>query len=256
MKRSILAVSLALVCLSACEKQTTENIQLDLGYDFFPLQVGKYWEYQVDSILFVPDVSGTRLDSSRTWIREEIITQRLNNAGDTIYQAERYERKDTTHPWQIRRVFILQRTNNQALREEDNLRLIKLIFPLRSGQRWNSLRFIDPTLRQEVAGQSMAIFKDWETRTEAVSEPFAGQYANYQTVTTIQYADHRLLTELRVVQERYAKGIGLVERTWEIMDTQCTTCCGSLGDVRCQTLPWKEKAERGFVLKQQLIAHN
>jgi hypothetical protein len=52
--------------------------------------------------------------------------------------------------------------------------------------------------------------------------------------------------ERRYALEKYARGVGLIYKEYEILDSQCSTC----------TEPWSEKAEKGFILKQTLIEYN
>ena len=55
----------------ACESEV-EEVDIDFGYDYFPLEVGRSWYYQVDSVIYDPSLGGTDVDSSRTFVRETI----------------------------------------------------------------------------------------------------------------------------------------------------------------------------------------
>jgi hypothetical protein len=55
------------------------------------------------------------------------------------------------------------------------------------------------------------------------------------------------------VQEKYARNIGLVERTDTILDSRCI----DLGDfTECLGKPWLEHAGKGYILSQIMIDHN
>lgn len=240
--------------IAACEEKTEAPI--DLQYDYFPLAVGKYWVYQVDSILFVPTFGTTRLDSATNFIKEEIIESFVDNAGDTIYRVERLERKNNAESWQIKKVFAIQRSRTQAIQTEDNLRFIKLVFPLQEGKNWNSTAFPTEGLTIPIASQQIEIFNHWESEATAIGEPLQVGSFNFDKTATIFYANETTITtEYRVAAEVYAKGIGLVKRDWSILDTQCKVCCNG-PSAMCVQLPWEKKAEKGFILKQILIAHN
>ncbi len=251
-----LAVFLLFFCfcvmnIAACEEKTEAPI--DFKYDYFPLAVGKYWVYQVDSVLFVPTSGTTRLDSATNFIKEEIIASFIDNVGDTIYSVERFERARDTEPWQFKKVFTIHQNRTQVIQTEDNLPLIKLVFPLQEGKRWNSTVFLPDVnnFNIDIAKQSVAIFKHWEAEAAAVDKPLQIGSFNFEETATISYADETTVTiEYRVVKEIYAKGIGLVKRDWSILDAP--NCDNSA----CINAAWEKKAKRGFILKQILIAHN
>jgi len=54
--------------------------------------------------------------------------------------------------------------------------------------------------------------------------------------------------ELRLSYERYARGVGLIEREMRILDTQCIEACS--------TKTWAEKAEKGFIVRQKIRDYN
>jgi hypothetical protein len=237
--RGLAVVGLLLMISCSNEK---EELNTTANYDYFPLETGKYWVYEVDSTVYF---DRTRRVSSKTWVREQITDFFINNTGDTVYRVDRYERKDPAQPWEIRQVVSLLRNARQAIRTENNLPLIKLVFPLRNYSRWNSAALTDPNLTV-TAGNRIALFKLWETKVESLDEPMTLDNKIFPETATISYADRDALIEYRFVKESYAKGVGLLRREWWILDSQCNTC----------PPPWEAKAESGFILKQQLIEHN
>ena len=61
---------LALLLLFSCTQNTEEADTSMFGYEYFPLQTGKTWIYQSDSIIY--SRGGTQIDTFRSLIREEI----------------------------------------------------------------------------------------------------------------------------------------------------------------------------------------
>lgn len=242
---------LLLAVLAACDRET-ETIETDLGQEYFPLQLGRVWEYQVDSIIFDPEGSGVAMDSTRSWIREEIIGLYVDAAGDTIFRTERYVRSDTTDNWQISKVLAFNKNIRQAIRTEDNLRFVKMAFPLKKGGRWNGNQYIDQALRVTVAGEVIHIFKDWQSEVLDQADTWSNGIRSFDDVALISHADSENLIEYRFVQEAYARHIGLIYAEMRILDTQCQACCNS-NFAQCSNLPWTQKAEKGFIIKQRLI---
>ena len=65
---------------------------------------------------------------------------------------------------------------------------------------------------------------------------------------TIQPLYHVTPPEFKLSEEKYAKGVGLIYRAMKILDTQCI--------IDCQFLEWEDKAEKGYILTQQIIDYN
>jgi hypothetical protein len=254
MRIATLLLLAAALLWHGCGKHETEPIELDFGYEYFPLEVGRVWEYAIDSILYRSVGGSIVADSSRTYAREVVMDTLHDNTGQPLYRVERYERRSEAQPWQIAQVVTLARSERQAFRTEDNLRFIKLAFPLREGDSWDGNVFFNPDFAVLVAGENIRMFNSWSYRVLEAGVPLQLGSLSFAETATVQNADSRLnILELRVATEQYAKGVGLVSRQLDIFDTQCRICCnGDTGDA-CQNLPWEAKAEKGFSLRQRLI---
>ncbi len=236
----------------AC-KEETDQINIDFGYEYFPLEIGKYWVYQLDSIVYDPVAGGTATDSSTLFLKEEITVTFTDNSGDTWYKLERFTRRTPAEPWTVKDVVAMRRTERQALRLESNLEFVKMIFPLKKGTTWDGNQFFETTLAVSVADEPIRMFEFWEHRLVDLGTSYQLNNFSFSEVATISLADFDSgTTTLRSVEERYAKSVGLIERTLFILDTQCEVCCNR-NTVACADLPWQTKAEAGFVLKQRLI---
>lgn len=257
--RSVFLILISSLCFS-CNKSKTEGPVIDdYGYDYFPLEVGRSWEYEVDSIIYDPAVGGTAVDSFRTFIRETITGTLPDNAGQALYRVERYFRRNDTLPWQVEKVFTLSRDEQRASRTEDNLRFTKLVFPVKAGKSWDGNAYFDDTRPVFVAGESVAMFKNWQYRILEAGVPATVGDMDFDDVAAVQNADNRYLNnflELRLATEQYARGVGLISREVHIWDTSCQVCCGgSTEDGVCQSLPWEERVEKGFSIRQRLIRY-
>lgn len=249
---SFLPVYLVVLSLffQSCRKSETEDLTTDFGYQYFPLETGLEYIYRVDSIVFREGVDRVLADTNRIFFRE-LITDSLP---DRTFRIERYESLTAEGPWRIAKVFTAARTDRQAFRIEDNLRFVKLIFPLREGVQWDGNRFLPGIINFEGSSRDVNIFKEWNYRVSAVEVPETVAGQSYPAVTTIQQADFETNIDLRRAVEKYAKNVGLVSREWFILDTQCQFCCnGDIGET-CRSTPWDERAETGFILRQELLS--
>ena len=246
----LLFLSFLVLAIFACKK-TPDNYQLpEEGFEYYPLEIGKYHIYEVDSVIFDPQSGGTLVRENKIFIKEEIIDTLRDNEDKLAYKIERFERASDTLPWQISSVFTaaLHEENRQALRTEDNFRFIKMIFPVQNFKNWDGNVHFDEQATIQVEGETLQMFKAWAYRMDNVGAPDTLGVFNFDETLNINQADSENAIELRIAFEKYAKGIGLYYRELWILDTQCIEDC--VGQI------WEEKAEKGFILKQKLIEHN
>jgi hypothetical protein len=238
-------------------KKTEDPFKIDdYGYEYFPLTVGKFIEYEVDSMVYSL-LTDSLIVESKTYVREEVIDTLFDNLGNTLYKIERFERKDSTAPWQVEKVLTQSINENRAFRTEDNLRFIPLVFPIRENKSWDGNVFIDEFRTISVNGEPIDMFKEWNShRMRNTEEPDSVGIFNFDetlTVTASNSSDNPLFT--RRWTEKYALNIGLVYRELFMLDSQCENCCG--GDlVQCQSVPWEDRAEKGFILRQVITGYN
>jgi len=248
---SLLAATVLLVY--SCNKRETEPLDLDWGYEYYPLQVGQIREFAVDSIIFDPAASGTQIDTNSWFIKESVTDTFPGQDGLTWYRIERVQRQSDGEPWQIGKVYAAARSKQQAYRTEENLRFIVMTFPLQANETWNGNAFFSNTTSVEVAGEQLKMFKDWgDSRTVSLAEPFEVGELSFENVCSIQLVNSENLVEYRQAKEHYAKDIGLVYRELHILDTQCEVCC-NFDYAVCPTINWGQKAEKGFILRQRLL---
>ena len=249
MRNPFLLLSLLFALLmAACQsEQKLEEYQLNAGYDYFPLVVGKYLTYQIDSTIYDPSASGTNKISTRIFAKEIVTDTFRDNLSQLNYKIERFERRADTLPWAIKDVWVAALTNQQAIRTEENIKFIKIIFPTKKGNSWDGNAFIDPNLSVQIAEESVQMFKNWNYRTLTVDQPATINGKLYPKVMTIEQANNENLIELRQSSEKYARGVGLVSRSMRILDTQ---------KINQGSTAWALKAERGFEIEQILIDNN
>ena len=240
---------------TGCSSNETEEFSVDFGYDYFPLEMGKFRIYALDSVVFDPGLQQTIVDSSFILVREVVADTFLDNTGQVNFRIERSERAAATEPWRNTETLVLSRDDSRAMFTEDNLRFIKMTFPLKVGNAWDGNAFFDPQVVTPVAGETIQMFKDWSYEVLSVTDRAEWDNQSFADVLTLQLADNENLIELRRGKEQYAMGIGLIYRELYILDTQCKVCCN--GDfTSCEPLPWEEKAEKGFILRKRLIEFN
>ena len=255
MSRKKIWIFLCFTMTLACRSELAEPLDDSIyGYEYYPLEVGKFRIYEVDSIQF--DLGSNDLpiqDSARYYVREEIVEKFVDQTDEDIYRLERYRSVSPEGPWSIQDVITQSRSTNQSFYTENNLRLINLTFPVEKGTRWDGSAFIKDDIIVFIRGEALEMFKGWEYEVLSVDSTETVGDNTYDAVATIQQADSDNIIELRYAQEKYAKGIGLVRRERRILDSYCKYI-GT--NENCFGKPWRDIAGRGFILRETLVDHN
>jgi len=246
-KYAIIFGIIALTNFVACNNNIDTTEEFDFGYDYHPLEVGKYIDYQIDSIIFDPVDSRIVRDTSSVLVREIIVDSYKADDDQEIFVIERLERETNKEDWRFKSNYATYRTDFQLFRTEENLTFLKMIFPLTRGNNWEGINF-DKTKIVNIAGENIEMFKNWSTIITGVNEPLNIGNFSFDEVTTIQLARDTNAIELRSAYEQYAKGIGLVYRELSILNTQNIAVDDDV--------LWEDKAEEGFLLYQRIIDHN
>ncbi len=213
--------------------------------DFFPLAIGQERIYELDSIVF--DLNAPQRVDTAHFFWKEVVSDTFRDAAEGLwYSVQRYRRDADTLPWAFVESLAAAQDAGRALWQEDNLRFIKLVFPFDEFTFWDGNAYIPQGVNIVVGGETLQAFDNWNYRIESLAEADTIQNRIYGQVVKVREAEDENLISLRQAESYYARGIGLVWRSWSILDTQQLD-----GEV-----PWEEKAEKGFILRQWLIETN
>ncbi|MGB0390981.1 MAG: hypothetical protein ACPGD5_05395 [Salibacteraceae bacterium] len=123
-----------LVCFvfGSCTK--TEYKEIDFGYDYYPISVNDYKTFTVDCLVYNDFTLTT--DTFNFFIKDLVKSKKLDEGGRTVYRIERY-RKDNQTDWEIQKVWTSVFEGQFVEEQFDNIRTVKLAFPVRSGYSWD-----------------------------------------------------------------------------------------------------------------------
>lgn len=249
----LLPLMYVLFLAASCEEETADPIDFSADLAYFPLQLNQPLYYAVDSIVLFNTVGGIVYDTAKLEVRETLVETFTGGDGATLYRGERWQRDDAGSPWIFSQTYTLRSENNTAIRSEDNLAFTKLVFPIRRGRSWDGNTAFDPTRDLVIGGEFVDVFNGWEYRydtTESAVTLSTG--LQFENTVLVAQAEVENLIDRRIAFERYAPGVGLIERFIDARATQCRSCC-NLDFQRCNDLSWDEKAEKGFIIKQTLL---
>jgi hypothetical protein len=239
---------------AGCEEEVFEPQIDDLLERYYPLELNRPVVYTVDSIVLTNTVNGVVYDTAHLFAREILVDTFTGADGQLMYRGERYDRRTEAEPYVFRQTFTVTEEGGRILRNEDNLTFVKLVQPIRQGTRWDPHVFFDVSRDIEVGGELLDVYNYWSARyIETPDSVMLPAVVNADSVITVQLADETdNAVEYRLAYERYAAGIGLIERFVDARYTQCNVCCGGFGG-QCSTTSWDEKAEKGYIIHQSFL---
>ncbi|MFI5172261.1 MAG: hypothetical protein ACHQFW_07710 [Chitinophagales bacterium] len=220
--------------------------EIKTPFDYYPLEIGKYITYAVDSIQYF--TIGT-IDSSHYEVKELLVDTFYDNDGRLNYRVERSARLNDTMPWIIQNEWSVLATENQIQKIENNLRFIKLTSPVVNGANWEGNIFLggleDLPFNEEC--NRLTYLYGWIYAYEDVDQPFSVNGFEFdKTIKVTQSGDDNLIW-YGYAEEIYANGVGLVQKEFFHYWTQ---------DTSCPTCPWEERAECGYSVKMKIIDYN
>ena len=194
---------ISILLLYSCKKHETLS-PVDVGYSYYPSNVGHWIEYDVDSTYY--DGFTHTVRNFQFKLNEKVESTFLDNQNRPTQRLERWVQKNDTLSWYLRNVWASNLTSSTAEKVEDNIRYVKLIFPIAEGQTWNGNA-------QNSLGSEDYTFNN-------TYQPYTVNAITYDsTITVIQNNDSNLIY-VKYMVEVYAKNIGLIYKKYRDIQKQ------------------------------------
>lgn len=212
-KAIFFTVTISALFFSACKK-SSEVFQTAAISDYYPLAVGKYVTYTLDSTVFVNFGQAQVIHSYQVkHVVDALIT---DNLGRPAYRIIRYIRKTATDPWVSDNTFMAVPTDFAMEFIENNMRFLKMKSPLRDGYTWKGNTYIDTYS----LNSTVKYLNDWDYSYDGVDQPATIGALTIDSIITVQQRDEVIgdpantnsYSEVNKGLEKYAKGIGLIYR--------------------------------------------
>ncbi len=223
------------VISSACSKKQIPNSDGLLGLEYYPLTIGKYIIYEVDSTIY--GVLPRDTTTYKYQIKEVLAESFTDAEGKTAYKLKRYikkfdpKKKYDSLPWQVKEVWMVNASLKNIEVVESNKRITKLIFPIEDKATWNGNA-------GNTEGERLYVY-NYIDRNESINN------AKFENVLMVKQFEYRTLISYENYIEKYAKGIGLVYREIKNIVSQ---------DIK-PSVAVENRIESGLVYKQTYIAH-
>ena len=214
MRRAIfLTATTAVLFLSACKK-STEDFQTASISDYYPLTVGKYITYKIDSTVTIN--FGQSLVVNSYQVRLQVDAAIKDNLGRPAFRIIRYIRKTPANAWAPDNTFMAVPTSTSMEFIENNLRFIKMRAPVNDGYTWKGNTYIDTYS----LNSNLKYLNDWDYSYDSLNLPAKIGALTVDSTLRVAQRDEIIgnpsnpnsYSEQNVGIEKYAKGIGLVYR--------------------------------------------
>tara|TARA_B110000261_G_scaffold44402_1_gene52120 strand:+ start:18545 stop:19288 length:744 start_codon:yes stop_codon:yes gene_type:complete len=236
MKYLFLILGITILIVSCSKDNPT--VKPEISTDYYPLKIGSWHIYDVDSISYNDFTTIVTIDSASYQVMEEITDTFYDLEGSLSFELKRFKRigNDSVDvenaKWNISDVWWVKNNKGNIERIEENKIFVSLLNRIKEGVIWD--------------GNAFNYIESWDFEYASVGDDF-GDYSN--TVTVLQKQenlDNVLLYQK--YQEVFAKGVGLVSRTRINVESE--------GDKESRgTIPVLERPEEGFQFFQRLNSY-
>jgi hypothetical protein len=206
---------LVTVAVFSCRKPDAIQEAADPENNYFPLKLGNYIIYDVDSTTWDDHICVVLKKNHQIMYRvADTFTDAMGRAS---YRIETFTRRYHDTSWSRSRVLYATNTNAQTEFVETELRYIKLVYPVVSNKTWLGNAFI------KSGDSALSYFGGWNYKYTNVNQPYnSGDviYNNTVTVEQIDVAENNPETQPGSFSTRtfgkeiYARNIGMVYREY------------------------------------------
>ena len=226
-KRLFPVIFFLILITSSCQDSPVEPVPFDTSY--FPLSTGKFIIYEVDSIVMSDFFNTT--DTVHYQLMEAVDSAYTDAGGRQAFRIIRSRLDSLNGAWRIIDVWSANVTETTAEKVEENLRFIKLSFPVLLNKTWAGNSYIN-------TDSPLVYLDDWEYKYTDVNETFDTYAGTFDSVITVLQHEDINAIQTVLYQEKYAKQVGMIYKEEQNFETQP----GSYPN--------------GYILKMTIVQHN
>jgi|AntAceMinimDraft_17_1070374.scaffolds.fasta_scaffold06147_2 hypothetical protein len=205
-KNKIISIIIILLLIVySCEEKSTLP-PIDLKYEYFPVNTGKWIIYDVDSISYNDFTLDT--DTFVFQIKEYIESSFIDNSNKNTQRIERYKRNNDTLNWSIKDVWYCNLNNTTAEKVEEDVRFVKLVFPVIISKKWDG-----------------NIYNTYESQTYKyidVDVPYSINGITFDSTLTVLQKNITTLISEDYSIEVYAKNTGMIYKKFIHLEKEIT----------------------------------
>jgi hypothetical protein len=191
-----------------CRHKTDDAIRLN-GAEYYNNKTGSWVIYHVDSIVFDDFLAPLQDIDTYVYQVKEMITEKFSDAsGNETNRIERFKRMNDTLPWVLTNVWTSNLRNSSLEKVEENIRYVKMIFPIAAGKFWG--------------GNKYNTQAPWDYCYTGIKEPVVLNGHTFDNTVTVLQRDSSEdnFIEKRFAREIYALNIGMVYKQIDTLEVQ------------------------------------
>jgi hypothetical protein len=198
----------SLIIFSACKKSVEEYPAPPLS-DYFPLTVGKYITYSLDSTVYYDNFGNTSSIKSYQ-VKLVVDAQITDGLGRPAYRIIRYIRNSPTAAFLPDNTFMALNTGTSIEYIENNLRFLKLKAPIQQDYTWKGNSFINTNSQIPY----LKFYDDWDYSYDSLYMPAKIGAITVDSTIKVAEINDQTAIDRTFSEAKYAKGIGLVYRNF------------------------------------------
>lgn len=224
----LLLVAAGGVFLGACRKH--DDNKTDLTRNYYPLVLGKYVAYEVDSIYYDENLcTQYRVKSQLKYVITDTFSDDRNFLNKLSYIVDVFYRPYEGGKWLPHSVILLNPTGNTLNWSQDQVKFIKMMFPVTEGVKWKG------NANAPTADPQFNFLENWEYEYKNLRKSYNTGYLNFDNTVTVLENDETVnypevdtgVGAYRVYSKAvYAYNVGLIYRelthtTYKAYNSQC-----------------------------------
>ncbi len=189
----------------SCKKE--KDVVIDIGYNYFPDQVGRFVVYDVDSTYYDDSNIDVITHTAPKYVYKFQIKEKIesifnDNLNRPTIRLERYVKYyNSAIPynqmtWTLRNVWTENKTKTTAEKVEENIRFVKLAFPVNSSQNWN--------------GNAQNTNAALNYSYSSIDVPLTLGLLAFDSTLQVNQQDETTLIDKKLSIEKYARKAGLI----------------------------------------------
>jgi len=192
-------ITLISLILFSCKKNSN-TIKPELYKSYFDVTQGRFIEYEVLEINHDENAS-IQHDTLRYFLKIQIEDTILDNLGRINNKYVRYKKSNLNDPWIISDIWTTIIDGNNAELVEENQRTVKMKFPVDAYTNWDATIFTNLS--------SLDCFYEDIHKARTING------LSFDSTIKVNQGSDRNLIRFYNKFERYAKGIGMIEKYYK-----------------------------------------
>jgi hypothetical protein len=234
MTKKLFYIFLIFIVWNGCNETDIEPVPTIYDYSYFPMDSLSWREFEVTFIEI--DKPSNRYDTTQYFLLEKWAGIVLNATGDSMVQLERYKRLDPNQTWNILSIWQAGIASQQAIQVEENIRYVKLNFPLFLNKSWDGNKY-----------NRLDTSKIYDFKIILMDGVYTNKNISLDSVLTVVQKNKSTEIDKLYFDEKYAPGVGLIEK-------QQTNIYSGRDDYD-PTVPIENRITKGTLYTQKLTGY-